>query len=405
MLYNHIFSDGDEELWPTDLNESGRSRNIPGSSKTLPADTGNLRRSLSSKKVDSALYNMAAIIAGVGAGYDIRLSNKTGIHPDVEGATETKSPSKRDSFILNRRDAYNAAVRDLFLEPELDYKSYYSAASGGIHNTYHGHQTKYRPSVQDIPIRFPDRSVLDNSNDDDDEDDENMSTLKSTSTLVPRVSPTHRLSVGESDDGTLTNSSQEGYLYSHYGVTRQLSESSYSSDASRTTVKSNHRHSVTFEDDFNPANVDDKFKSPSDTSNNTSPYHHETPVAPPRRHKVNVNGAPPGQPERPKTLDLASSKQGILKHSSSYSSQESSRESPRTMWVTPSESGDHTPYFSTRSRMSPGNTPPHIRHQKTLLDIDMDGQNLDTTEPLIQPKSQQRRPTVQELEREFFERL
>ena len=331
-----------------------------------------------------------------------------GIHPAVEGAIETKTTPKRDSFILNRRDAYNAAVRDLFLEPEMDYKSYYSAASGGLHNTYHGPVARYRPSVQDIqdiPIRFPDRNSLLNDHEDD---VDAMSTMKSTSTLVPRVSPTHRLSIGESDDGTITNSSQEGYLYSHYGVNRQLSESSYSSDTSRTTVRTNPRHSVTFEDEFNPANLkDEKFKSPStDTSNNASPYH-ETPtpppVAPPRRHKVN-GGPPVSPPERPKTLDLASSKHGILKHSSSHSSQESSRESPRSTWVTPSESGDHTPYFSTRSRMSPGNTPPHILHQKTLLDIDMDGQYLDTTQPLIQPKSH-RRPTVQELEQEFNKRL
>lgn len=393
------FADGDEDLWPTDLSDNNRPRHIPSLSKTLPADTGNLRRSLSSKKIDSALYGMAAMIAGVGAGFDIRLSNKTGIHPDVEGAMDIRTTPKRDSFILNRRDAYNAAVRDLFLEPEMDFKSYYSAASGGLHHTYHGHQTKYRPSVQNIPIRFADRNSLVEDHHSNDEED-SSSTMKSTSTLVPRVSPTHRLSIGESDDGTLTNSSQEGYLYSHYGVQRQLSESSYSSDASRTTVRSN-RHSVTFEDEFNPANIkDDKFKSPSDTSNNASPFHETAaPVAPPRRHKVNG-----GPPERPKTLDLASSKHGILKQSSSYSSQDSSRESPRSTWVTPSESGEHTPYFSTRSRMSPGNTPPHILHQKTLLDIDMDGQNLDTTQPLIQPKSQ-RRPTVQELEQEFNKRL
>ena len=356
------------------------------------------------------------MLAGIGAGYDIRLSNKTGIHPAVEGAMKT-TPKRESSFILNRRDAYNAAVRDLFLEPEMDYKSYYSAASGGLHNTYHGPVARYRPSVQDIqdiPIRFPDRNSL--LNDREDDDDDLSSTLRSTtSTLVPRGSPSHRLSLAESDDGTITNSSQEGYLSSHYGVSRQLSESSYSSDTSRTTVRTNPRHSVTFEDEFNPANYNnEKFKSPStDTSTNASPYH-EThtppPVAPPRRHKVNVNGGPAvttvavGPPERPKTLDLASSKHGILKHSSSHSSQESSRESPRSTWVTPSESGDHTPYFSTRSRMSPGNTPPHILHQKTLLDIDMDGQNLDTTQPLIQPKSN-RRPTVQELEQEFNKRL
>ena len=252
------------------------------------------------------------------------------------------------------------------------------------------------------------------------EDDDNTSTIKSTTTLIPRTSPHHRLSLGESDDGTLTNMSQDGLLNSHYGLKRQLSESSYSSDTSRTTVKSNHRHSVTFEDDINLGNVgrdDSKFKTPSDTSNNSSPYR-DTPVAPPRRHKLNGGPSAPDRPspqqtqtvierppQRPKTLDLGSSKQGILKSSSAShsSSMESSHESPRSSWVTPSESGDHTPYFSTRSRMSPGNTPPHILHQKTLLDIDMEGQVSDPTKPLLEPKIL--RSTSLQIEFEFNERL
>lgn len=387
-----VFPDGDEESWPTDLSDTQR-RNIPSISKTLPADTGNLRRSLSVNKIPSALYGMASILAGVGAGFDIKLSNSSGIHPNVRGAMNSQT-ANRDSFILNRRDAYNAAVRDMFIEPDIDY-SYY-AQSGTGRNTYHGHQTKYRPSIQNIPLKFTDRSAL-NDSQTSNEDDDNTSTVKSTATLIARPSPQHRLSMTESDDGTITNVSQDGLLSSHYGLKRQTSESSYSSDTSRTTVRSN-RHSVTFEDDFNVLNREERFKSQSDTSNTSSPYH-ETPVAPPRRSKLNGG---PKCPERPKTLDLANAKPGILKSSSTQSSsRESSRESPRATWVTPSESADHTPYWSTRSGMSPGNTPPHILHQKTLLDIDMEGQNLDPTQPLLQPN----RPTMDDFEKEFSQRL
>ncbi|XP_045180242.2 mitogen-activated protein kinase kinase kinase 11-like [Mercenaria mercenaria] len=395
---------GDEESWPTDLSDTQR-RHIPGLSKTLPADTGSLRRSMSSSKIGSALYSMASMLAGVGAGFDVKLSNSIGIHPSVKGAIDSQTPN-RDSFILNRRDAHNSAVRDLFIEPEIDYNFYSNSGSGS--NTYHGRQTKYRPSIQDIPLKFTDRAAL-NSSPVVPEEDDNTSTVKSTATLIPRTSPQHRLSMTESDDGTITNVSQDGLLSSHYGLSRQLSESSYSSDTSRTTVRSN-RHSVTFEDEFNVTNRDEKFKSQSDTSENSSPYH-ETPVAPPRRSKL-INGGPktvekPKNVERPKTLDLANAKPGILKSSSTHSSlrESDSRESPRTTWVTPSESVDHTPYWSTRSGMSPGNTPPHILHQKTLLDIDMEGQNLDPTQPLLLPKSQSNRPTIQDLENEFSQRL
>ena len=348
---------------------------------------------------------MASIFAGVGAGFDIKLSNSIGMHPNVKGAINSQTTS-RDSFILNRRDAHNSAVRDMFIEPAIDYNYYSNTGSGS--NTYHGRQTKYRPSIQDIPLKFTDRTALNRSPVVLEEDD-NTSTVKSTATLIPRASPHHRLSMTESDDGTITNMSQDGLLSSHYGLSRQLSESSYSSDASRTTVRSN-RHSVTFEDEFNVTNRDERFKSPSDTSENSSPYH-ETPVAPPRRSKL-INGGPkivekPKNVERPKTLDLANAKPGILKSSSTHSSlrESDSRESPRTTWVTPSESADHTPYWSTRSGMSPGNTPPHILHQKTLLDIDMEGQNLDPTQPLLIPKSQSNRQTIQDLEKEFSQRL
>ena len=402
-------SDGDEEQWPTDLGDTPR-RHIPGQSKTLPADTGPLRRSITNSRVGSALYSMASLLAGVGAGFDIKISNSTGIHPNVQGAMDLQRMPKPDSFILNRRDAYNSAVRDLFIEPE--YQRYPSDGSG--RHTYHGHQTKYRPSIQefqDIPLKFTDQNPVNSSFMSD--DDDNTSTFRSTATLIQRTSPYHRSSFGESDEGTITNSSTDGgLLYSHYGLKRQHSESSYSSDTSRTTVRSN-RHSVTFEDDFNASGREDKYKSTSDTSNHSSPYHDsQTPVAPPRRVKVNggpssAEKAEKSAPERPKTLDLTSSKQGILKSSSvtHSSSRESSRESPRPPWFTPSESAEHTPYFSTRSRTSPGNTPPHILHQKTLLDIDMDGQSQDPTEPLIQPKSQSQRPTIQDIENAFNERL
>ena len=370
----------EDESWPTDLSEGKRT--TPGQSRTLPLDFSNARRSMSVSKVGSALCNMATMLAGVAAGFDISLSNTSGIHPNVQGAIQTKPP-KSDSFILNRRDAYNSAVRDLFIEPEIDYRS----LSGSGHNTYHGHQTKYRPSIQDIPVQFMDHSTVSSSSGaSGSAESDTATTVRSTVTLVPHTS-SHRLSMGESEDGAVTNVSQDGMLSSHYALKRQASESSYSSDTSRTTVRSN-RQSVTFEDDFNVSNLsnisskDDRFKSPSDTSSNASPFH-ETPVAPPRRSRQNGG---PKSAERPKTLDLANAKPGILKSSSTLSSsRESSRESPKAMWITPSEmtSSESTPYWSTRSGMSPGNTPPHILHQKTLLDIDMEGQTLDGTQPLL----------------------
>ncbi|KAL3872972.1 hypothetical protein ACJMK2_036140 [Sinanodonta woodiana] len=408
---------GEENYWPTDLSGE-ENRSVPGSNFY---DTGSVKRSPARKRTDVALYNMAMVLATVAAGFDIKSCNSTAVLPD--GASETEK-RRKEPHILNRRDAYHSAVRDSFIEAGEDYKEYMlSSTLGYLHHTYHGHQTKYRPSlnVQGVPMKFTEHNL---SNPEDD------ATIKSTATLLPKSSSSHHFYIGDSDNSTLfsvSTPSQDSSSQHNSILTRQVSESgssTYSYDTTRTTVKSN-RHSVTFDEEFHPAFRETRGyqRSPSDTSNSSSPYHEyenvknlqayhrysDTPVAPipPRRR---VNGGPA---ERPKTLDVGPRQRGttsILKQTTtpaSSSSRESSRESLRSAWATPQESADHTPYFSTRSRLSPGNTPPHIRHQKTLLDIDMEGQSQDNTQPLLEHQPLKGRPlTTLDLENEFLsERL
>ncbi|XP_048259853.1 mitogen-activated protein kinase kinase kinase 11-like [Haliotis rufescens] len=398
----------EEDEWPDFSNEQ-RYKNIPQSPNSVPESSNTLKRNAVKKKSDSFLLNAAVILAAVATGFDIRISNTSAIHPNLHGPTEDeRNVKKRDSFILNRRDAYLGAVRDSFIEPEGMFGNHPYTNASGYRHTYHGVQTRQRPSVQnnenfDRPIHFT-------------EQDGDSPDSQTTSTIGSKSSP-HRLSYAESDStGVSATPSQadRSIIYQ-----RQISDgSTYESSRASQTPQ---RRSVTFEDDFTPdkhvATYTHK-RTPSNTSNTSNtPLDFE-----PRSAKYNPDKRPSdsqkGQPvpprrkpsgeapQRPTTLEVGSTfrsptqQQGsALKYASPVNTG-GSRDSPR-VWVTPSETAPDNGFYSTRSRLSPGNTPPHIRHQKTLLDIDMEGQSQDKREALVKPKPLSTKPTIRDLEKEF----
>lgn len=114
-------------------------------------------------------------------------------------------------------------------------------------------------------------------------------------------------------------------------------------------------------------------------------------------------GVATATPERPDTLDIKPRPRpgGILKKSgvSPVHVPGGPPRSPRLRprGVTPVDEND-----SSRSGASPGSTPPHIDHGRTLLDIDMEGQRTDPHLPLAARKLS-RQPTITELEHEFLD--
>lgn len=370
-----LFIDDEEDAWPTDLmNPADRSKHIPQSYST---NSDTKIRNSSRKKTESSLYHMAAMMAGVGSGFDIRISNSTAIHPNSHPPSETDRQKKRDSYIGTRRDAYCAAVRDSFIEPEVDLKHYnHTSLAGPRHHTYHGQQSRNRPSIANmdhlqIPIQFKEQN--------DDNSTHTTSTL-----LSQQQTPT-----GEQQDALISFSPVNNSTF--FGLQRQISDGSMSeSTASVSTVK---RFSVTFEDEIKPDYLDRNYHQQKTSTPNTSNTSPSQAIVPPRR---SLNG---DTPERPNILDTGPRARpvysSILKNSNS--STPSTRESPKP-WVTPSENPDSTPYYSTRSRLSPGNTPPHISHRKTLLDIDVEGQSKDETRPLLKHKPSNLPYTVKEFE-------
>lgn len=355
-------TDADDNEWPTDITEP--KKHIPNGGEITSYKLSQKRPDKSDRITDSALMNMTATLCSVAIGFDVRAP----VQKDDTKVTRRK----RDSYIGNRRDAYNQAVRDSFIESE-DVSSYrFTSTSGYPHNTYHGYQVKRRPSLNfdDLPVQFMDIS-----------DFGTPSTQQSTSTLTSQTT-VKRQSIYGSENGSPI---PEG---THNVLQRQTSNSS-NYDTPKT---SKNRHSVTFEDDFLRDAKTSSFVNTSNSSydqgaqnSRTSDYSHrqqehsEPPPPIPPRRKLN-NGE---TPERPNTLDVGPRNRPTLtRYTASQPMFNGKKDSPQSSGDIVSSS-DTTPYFSTRSSLSPGHTPPHISHQTTLLDIDVDGQSQDSTRPLL----------------------
>ncbi|KAK7493562.1 hypothetical protein BaRGS_00015273 [Batillaria attramentaria] len=421
----------DDDTLPESLEDgSAKSRSIPHTPSGASLSDGVKR-----KRHESALYNMTAVLASVAAGFDIRISNTVAIHPTLHGASGEEAQAgwkKRDSFMFNRRDAYLGAVRDSFIEPEGDFRSYQYAPPSGYWHTYHGVQTRHRPSLLmdgGAPLAFP-------------PSDQGEDGLSGAYPSFNARTTSHRSSYADSESSVIssTPNTERTVIYNPTPdrtviYNRQISESStYETPTSTTSPpprpsQNPQRRSVTFEDDFNTSDYKDykqgysHRRSPSNTSNSETlgvseydawyqhggDYHSRgdytspsmQPI-PPRRRGVG------DAPQRPTTLDIGVNRAGPkiqLKYPvTSPSSYSYGRTPTRTTPTSapsdnpPNANHDSTPYFSTRSHLSPGNTPPHILHQKTLLDIDVEGQREDATRPLV---THHPRPTLADMEKEF----
>ncbi|XP_057328795.1 uncharacterized protein LOC130669759 isoform X3 [Microplitis mediator] len=113
--------------------------------------------------IELVLYNIAAMLAGVATGYDVKMSNVSPIHPRLYPriADSDEEPNRywfQADTGSNRNSGYLGA----------DYE--FSSPSGYPHNTYHGPARHYRPflsnmggiapglplNIIDKPLRFTD---------------------------------------------------------------------------------------------------------------------------------------------------------------------------------------------------------------------------------------------------------
>lgn len=408
--------DDEEDSLPSDFDDvSTKSRSIPNSPAATPTSPF-----VKGKRTDCAMYYMSTLLASVAMGFDIGIANTRAIHPNLHSpsAEEDRSMKKRDSYINNRRDAYLAAVRDSFIEPEGDFRAYQSPPPGYWH-TYHGVQHRQRPGIPlDTDIQSPVMTDSDFNNQaaGGGYGDDSVHTAS------------HRLSYTDSEASGLsgTTPSTERTVVYNCQLSSEVTIDLPAKPTNLDPGNKSQRRSVTFEDDFIPpdyskANSNSTFdchrRTPSNTSNSSATFDHQdsnyvstdyflaphpdynstTPQlqqqqpVPPRRR----SGAEPAQ--RPTTLDVGGATRAMplqIKHSVS----------PGYV-INPARgkgSGeDYLQSYSNRSHMSPGSTPPHISHQKTLLDIDVEGQNQDATRPLVH-HSMGTKFSVADLEKEFL---
>ncbi|XP_022912738.1 mitogen-activated protein kinase kinase kinase 10-like isoform X2 [Onthophagus taurus] len=82
--------------------------------------------------IELVLYNLAAMLAGVASGYDVRLSNVSPVHPKLQP---------------HRSEPSGYEVQPWRTEPEFDYST-----STFSHNTYHGPIRHYRPLLSNSQL-------------------------------------------------------------------------------------------------------------------------------------------------------------------------------------------------------------------------------------------------------------
>lgn len=104
-------------------------------SSTIPMPTiylgeGNHRKAPKPSIVELVLYNMSAMLASVGSGYDVRASNVSPIHPKLQMQMFSNSSDNGSST-----DCANVMVQTSYLDGS---EFYGNERTGYAHNTYHG---------------------------------------------------------------------------------------------------------------------------------------------------------------------------------------------------------------------------------------------------------------------------
>ncbi|XP_072762659.1 uncharacterized protein [Anoplolepis gracilipes] len=94
--------------------------------------------------VELVLYDIAAMLAGVAAGYDVRMSNVSPIHPRLYprlGECDGEDQPPKWWFLAD-----GGSNRNSYLGADYEF----SSSSGYPHNTYHGRAHHYRPFLSNM---------------------------------------------------------------------------------------------------------------------------------------------------------------------------------------------------------------------------------------------------------------
>lgn len=326
---------------------------------------------------------MAALLASVGAGFDIRISNTSAIHPQVPGATanQTATPVRwKEAFIGQRRDAYCSAIRDSFIEPENMFNEGETDSCSRleiINNTFHGITTHYRASIN---IEMPQpltKQVLD------------VRKADSVDSMTPSSDDNFGAATSASGPSSPCQLSVDDLHCDAVNVSSSASLESTTGDREanilcRPVPKRRNENSISHHQRTNGSvelGSGDKLNDSCCLAKDTAYPVTTTPsITDDRQYR---QSRPPKAPVRPDTLNVvpvASQMNGVspkpyTSRSTSYRILQTSSNS--SLVYVGNGLGGHqgNSIPSLRSVTSPGSTPPHIDHPRTLLDIDMDSQS------------------------------
>lgn len=383
--------------------------------------------------VELVLYNMAAMLAGVAAGYDVRLSNISPLHPRLQ----PNRPDNSSTEVQPWRPPIPEST------PPSEYE--FSSSSGYAHNTYHGPSRHYRPLLNSLtgsplvglqhgseetrPLRFTDSP----------QHHPNLGVVGSVcpSNLITGPTPSpRRKSSSTSNDGSdqlyapydragiyIPGEYHEAPCTGCYRIEPAPPYTSYPSEYSfgysgGSTEYAYDNHSSLSSGSRTPQRIAHLThrRTPSNVSNASSTttsgstvhpgfrleeetYYHrgfEHPVF--TRQDSHDSGC-----ERPSTLETTgvTKLRSSLKRNNNYG-QNSGGNTPTNPTPPDSLTSDDSSYVSAKDSNS---SMSRVRFSpETLLDIPVSGQNHDTTIPLPLQirRTRQRPPLSPELEREFL---
>ncbi|XP_044749944.1 mitogen-activated protein kinase kinase kinase 10-like [Coccinella septempunctata] len=375
--------------------------------------------------VELVLYNIAAMLAGVASGYDVRLSNVSPFHPKLQ-------PNRSEFGDL-------PAWRPI---ENQDYE--YSTTSGYNHNTYHGPTKHYRPMLtgsqlinnlqpeDQRPLRFtdspqhhpPNPSPRRKSSSTSNDGSEMYGPYERNATIYIPGDYQHELHSYRAENptyGHYVDQSYGGYSSEYSGTGTSTTLYGYGTDYAYDNPSSISSHSGSRTPQRLPLQT--HRRTPSNVSNASStnvsgsnvnptfrleedPAHTPTHFARRPLYDYDYNnfqrqGSHDVSFERPTTLETTTKLRSSLKRNNYQSSQgHSGGNTPTNPTPPDSLTSDDSSYVSakdsnssvTRVRFSP----------TTLRDIPVIGQAQDVNVPL-QVRRTRQRPSLAEMEREFMQ--
>lgn len=489
LTASSMYSEYGEDEWPEEVPGDGKVKYVvPCYHAEASSEVrSTLRRAMLRRKTSSALSGMAAILASVAAGFDIRLANTTAVHPRLSPAAtafdeqQQRTNGSGSSGAPSRRDAYLAAVRDgIIALPEGGYGADvadlgFTSMSGKPHHTYHGYQAKYRPLLSHVgekPECHENGACHESGGEEgatggggagvvvaqhdgcyynhttssvsSDEAGNYVTLSKSALTRQRSADDSSSSSSGAFERGVTPRSSNQSRQSAGGGSLARMTStaSSTPSPSYAITEHAQSRYDALgrYEEPHTYANISYPTPSSGGGGGNGFPHHRGSTMAAddpassfgraegvlsPRHQASPVafgsggSAAAIGRPSRPSKLDIsAAAAAAAASGPATAGSLASGRPQSAGRKLGSSGAGSATPSgvasaaaaldhgggHVTRSRFSPGGSPPPmLRQPKTLLDIDVDEQTKDPTRPLVTvPLLQQHRSAPRDFSPEFL---